>query len=129
MQPLHCASTASSMQVQTPDSRTQRVFVSGALFGTVLVFFAGKTCDASLAALSPSATIYFFISFSPSASSVSRKSSDARRVVRLFPLFSELLKSGLNNLNDPSLALYTSSNEVGSVFHLSPIISKSLIYI
>ena len=126
MQPLHCASTASSMQVQTPDSRTQRVFVSGALLGTVLAFFAGKTCDASLATLSPSATIYFFIFFSPSASSVSRKSSDARRVVRLFPLFSELLKS---NLNDPSLALYTSSNEVGSVFHLSPIISKSLIYI
>ena len=62
MQPLHCASTASSMQVQTPDSRTQRVFVSGALFGTVLAFFAGKTCDASLAALSPSATIYFLFS-------------------------------------------------------------------
>ena len=63
---------------------------------------------------------------------MSRKSSDARRVVRLFPLFSELLKNvliGLNNVNDPSLALYTSSNEVGSVFHLSPIISKSLIYI
>ena len=53
MQLLHCTSTASSMQVQTPDSRTQRVFVSGALFGTVLAFFAGKTCDASLAALPP----------------------------------------------------------------------------
>ena len=60
MQLLHCTSTASSMQVQTPDSRTQRVFVSGALFGTVLAFFAGKTCDASLAAVPPSATIYFF---------------------------------------------------------------------
>lgn len=58
MQLLHCTSTASSMQVQTPDSRTQRVFVSGALFGTVLAFFAGKTCDASLAALPPPA-IYF----------------------------------------------------------------------
>ena len=87
MQLLHCTSTASSMQVQTPDSRTQRVFVSGALFGTVLAFFAGKTCDASLAALPPPPFI-FFIFFSPSASSVSRKSSDARRVVRLFPLFS-----------------------------------------
>ena len=104
MQPLHCASTASSMQVQTPDSRTQRVFVSGALFGTVLAFFAGKTCDASLAALSPSATIYFFIFFSPSASSVSRKSSDARRVVRLFPLFSELLKSALIEQFERSIA-------------------------
>ena len=39
MQLLHCTSTASSMQVQTPDSRTQRVFVSGALFGTVYFFY------------------------------------------------------------------------------------------
>lgn len=61
MQLLHCASTASSVQVQAPDSRTQRVFVSGAFFGAVLAFFTFEVRDASLAALPPSAIIFLFL--------------------------------------------------------------------